>query len=47
MASKPIGPTIELCVAGENLFDDQYIADGFGESLGAPRQMSAGVRFVF
>jgi hypothetical protein len=34
-------------VAGENILDDQYIADGFGESLGAPRQTSVGVRFAF
>jgi outer membrane receptor protein involved in Fe transport len=47
LASRRIGRTFEVFVAGENLFNYEYIADGFGESLGAPRQMSAGVRLVF
>jgi outer membrane receptor protein involved in Fe transport len=47
LASGRIGRTLEVFVTGENLFNDEYIADGFGESLGPPRQLSAGVRLVF
>jgi outer membrane receptor protein involved in Fe transport len=47
LAAKPIGRSFEIFVTGENLFDDEYIADGFGESLGPPRQISAGVRLEF
>jgi outer membrane receptor protein involved in Fe transport len=38
---------IEIFVAGENVFDDQYVADGFGPTLGAPRQFSVGLRVSF
>jgi hypothetical protein len=37
----------EIFVTGENLFDDEYIADGFGRSLGPPRQLAGGVRITF
>jgi outer membrane receptor protein involved in Fe transport len=38
---------LELFFTAENLFDEQYIADGFGQTLGAPRQALAGIRFTF
>jgi len=38
---------VELFVIGENIFDAQYISDGFGGDLGAPRQVSGGVRASF
>jgi iron complex outermembrane receptor protein len=37
----------ELFLIAENLFDNQYIADGFGQTLAAPRQISGGIRFTF
>jgi outer membrane receptor protein involved in Fe transport len=47
LASYPVQKNLELFVTAENLFDRQYIADGFGQNLGAPRQVSAGIRFRF
>jgi outer membrane receptor protein involved in Fe transport len=47
LAAKPIGRRFEIVVTGENLFDDEYIADGFGGSLGPPRQLAGGVRMTF
>jgi outer membrane receptor protein involved in Fe transport len=38
---------VELFIVAENLFNELYIADGFGQTLGAPRQISGGVRFSF
>jgi outer membrane receptor protein involved in Fe transport len=38
---------VTLFVIAENLFDEKYIADGFGGGLGAPRQVWGGIRFVF
>jgi hypothetical protein len=38
---------LELLFTAENLFDNEYIADGFGQTLGAPRQISVGIRFTF
>jgi outer membrane receptor protein involved in Fe transport len=38
---------VSLFVIGENLFDEKYIADGFGQILGAPRQIWGGLRFTF
>jgi outer membrane cobalamin receptor len=37
-------PWLALFAAAENVFDDEYVADGFGGELGAPRQVSGGVR---
>ena len=36
-----------LFLAGENVLDDEYVADGFGGELGAPRQVSVGVRLLY
>jgi outer membrane cobalamin receptor len=47
LAARPIGRHFEIFVTGENVFDDEYIADGFGESLGPPRQMALGLRLTF
>jgi outer membrane receptor protein involved in Fe transport len=44
-ASQRVHRNLELFVLAENLFDNEYIADGFGQTLGAPRQVSVGVRF--
>jgi outer membrane receptor protein involved in Fe transport len=38
---------LELFLVALNLFDQQYISDGLGATLGAPRQVSAGVRASF
>jgi len=38
---------VEILLVAENLFDEKYIADGFGQSLGAPRQVSGGIRVRF
>jgi outer membrane receptor protein involved in Fe transport len=47
LASRRLHRNVELFLVGENVFDDQYVADGFGGSLGAPRQISAGLRLKF
>lgn len=46
-AGQRIYENLELVFIAENLFDRQYISDGFGQTLGAPRQISGGVRFKF
>jgi outer membrane receptor protein involved in Fe transport len=46
-ASWQLHPNIAVIFLGENLFDEEYIAGGFGESLGAPRQLSGAVRVGF
>jgi outer membrane receptor protein involved in Fe transport len=46
-ASYRVHRNLELFVVAENLFDNEYIADGFGQTLGAPRQVSVGIRFNF
>ncbi len=38
---------VQLFVGVTNLFDENYIADGFGQSLGAPRQVFGGLRASF
>ena len=38
---------VEIFVTGTNIFDEQYVADGFSGSLGAPRQFSGGLRVTF
>jgi iron complex outermembrane receptor protein len=38
---------LDLFVSGTNLLDEEYISDGFGQTLGAPRQISAGARLRF
>jgi outer membrane receptor protein involved in Fe transport len=42
----PVGRRAEVYATAENLFDEEYLAGAFGglESLGAPRQISGGVR---
>jgi len=42
-----VGRSLTLFVVGENLFDEEYVADGFGPTLGAPRQISGGLRASF
>jgi outer membrane receptor protein involved in Fe transport len=42
-----IHKNLELVFLSENLFNRQYISDGFGQTLGAPRQISGGVRVTF
>jgi iron complex outermembrane receptor protein len=46
-ASQRVHRNLELFVTAENLFNNEYIADGFGQTLGAPRQISGGIRFTF
>ncbi|HEY7369259.1 MAG TPA: TonB-dependent receptor [Thermoanaerobaculia bacterium] len=46
-ASWQAHPNLALIFLGENLFDEEYVADGFGGSLGAPRQISGAVRVGF
>jgi outer membrane receptor for monomeric catechols len=46
-ASQRVHRNLELFIVAENLFDNEYIADGFGQTLGAPRQISGGIRFTF
>ena len=38
---------VELFLVATNLFNEEYIGDGFGQTLGAPRQVSGGVRLFF
>jgi hypothetical protein len=38
---------LEVFLAATNIFDELYISDGFGQTLGAPRQVSTGVRLSF
>jgi catecholate siderophore receptor len=47
--SYPIGNRLEVLAIGENIFDKEYIASGFGglEIFGAPRQVFAGIRLGF
>jgi outer membrane receptor protein involved in Fe transport len=46
-ASYQVKRSLELYLSATNLFDEQYVADGFGQTLGAPRQVSAGLRVYF
>jgi iron complex outermembrane receptor protein len=47
LASYRVHKNLELVLTAENLFDRQYIADGFGQTLAAPRQILGGLRFTF
>jgi outer membrane receptor protein involved in Fe transport len=47
LAAYRVHKNLELFMIAENLFDNQYIADGFGQTLAAPRQISGGIRFTF
>ena len=44
-ASYRVHRNLDLFVVAENLFNSEYIADGFAQTLGAPRQVSVGIRF--
>ncbi|MCM3869873.1 MAG: TonB-dependent receptor [Pyrinomonadaceae bacterium] len=44
-ASYRVHRNLDLFVVAENLFNKEYIADGFAQTLGAPRQVSVGIRF--
>jgi hypothetical protein len=44
MVLQQVHPRIDVFLAGDNVFDEEYIGDGFGQSLGPPREMSVGVR---
>jgi outer membrane receptor protein involved in Fe transport len=46
-ASYRVRRSLELYLAATNLFDEEYISDGFGQILGPPRQVSAGLRLYF
>lgn len=46
-ASYPVYKNLEVLFSAENLFNKQYVADGFGQELGAPQQISGGLRFRF
>jgi outer membrane receptor protein involved in Fe transport len=46
-AAQRLHKHLELVFVAENLFNRQYISDGFGQILGAPRQISGGLRFTF
>jgi outer membrane receptor protein involved in Fe transport len=46
-ASYPVAKRVEVLFVAENLFDKSYIANGFGQTLGAPQQISGGLRFRF
>ena len=46
-ASYPVHHHVDLVLAAENLLNRQYVADGFAQTLGAPRQISGGVRLHF
>lgn len=46
-ASYQLKRSLALYLSATNLFNEQYVADGFGQILGAPRQVSAGVRVYF
>jgi outer membrane receptor protein involved in Fe transport len=37
----------QLVFVAENLFNRQYISNGFGQILGAPRRISGGIRITF
>lgn len=47
--SYPLGNQFEIFAFGENIFDKEYIASGFGglNIFGAPRQVFAGIRLGF
>jgi iron complex outermembrane receptor protein len=46
-ASYPVHERLEVVLTAENLFKKKYISDGFGQVLGAPQQISGGLRFRF
>jgi outer membrane receptor protein involved in Fe transport len=46
-ASYQVLKHLQVFVGVTNLFDEKYIADGFGQSLGAPRQVFGGLRGSF
>jgi outer membrane receptor protein involved in Fe transport len=46
-ASYPVYKNLEVLFTAENLFNKKYISDGFGQVLGAPQQISGGLRFRF
>lgn len=46
-ASYPVYKNLEVLFIAENLFNKQYVANGFGQELGAPQQISGGIRFRF
>jgi outer membrane receptor protein involved in Fe transport len=46
-ASYQVLKHLQVFVGVTNLFDETYIADGFGQSLGAPRQVFGGLRGSF
>jgi outer membrane receptor protein involved in Fe transport len=46
-ASYRVKRNLELYLAATNLFDEQYVADGFGQILAPPRQVSVGARLYF
>ena len=46
-ASYRVNRTTELFLSATNLFDEAYVGDGFGQTLGAPRQVSGGIRIYF
>jgi len=45
--SYPVHRHVSLVLEAENLLNRQYISDGFGQTLAAPRQISGGVRLHF
>jgi outer membrane receptor protein involved in Fe transport len=45
--SYPVHRHVDLVLAAENLLNRQYVADGFAQTLGAPRQISGGIRLHF
>jgi outer membrane receptor protein involved in Fe transport len=45
-AAYRIHKNLELVFLAENLFDRKYISGGFGQTLGAPRQISGGIRLT-
>ena len=42
-----LAPVVVSATRGERSVNEQYVADGFSGSLGAPRQFSGGLRVTF
>ena len=43
----PVHRHLDLVLKAENVLNRQYVADGFAQTLGAPRQISGGIRLHF
>ena len=45
--SRALGPNVEVYVAGQNLFNQEYVVSTLPTTIGSPRLVNAGVRIRF